>query len=753
MRLGPILRLIGLLVLLASARAAWAQTPASPLAAAVAAVVAPAPAPAAAPAASPPAASAAPAEEKPPVIELAPDSVGAALLVSVSKQLSTLADTVVHLVRAVTDFPLLWGWLRRIATDRQEQLAILQAGWRLALVMSLGIAAEIAVRRALRGAGAALRRHVPVPPGEDLPEDLQGQADAEQGRTEWNGRRASLLLAIRRLPFVVAGFLLDLLPVLTVVAVGAVMLASGMAGTLTSRLVILTVVNGYVGWRVVVAMARAIVAPHSARLRLLPIDRAQAQAVVHEVSMIAAIAIGGYAIAEDALLFGLYKLAHDALLKLIALVIYARVVRIVLRNRRLVKHAIRAPEGSFGPLAVLRNLLAGAWHRIVIVYLLALWVVWALDVTDGFNRLLRLMLGMFAVVLLIRLANWVVDGAINRALSATEGLDERFPGLESRLTGYHGMARWVFNVVFATVALLGLGQAAGLDVLAWFGPATLGARAASALATIAVTLVLALATWEGVNLAIEHHLANLTRSSQLSRSARLRTLLPMLRTTLLVTVCLVASLVTLAEIGVNIAPLLAGAGVIGLAIGFGSQKLVQDIITGLFLLLENAMQVGDVVTLGGMSGTVEALSIRTIRLRALDGSVHIVPFSAVTTVSNQTRDYSFAVVDITLGVNEQPDHIADLLREIAEAMRAEQPWRGRVLADLEVFGLDRFNDLGWVMRARVKTLPGAQWGVSRELNRRIKYRFDELAIESPITSYRALGMATPQVTTIIRKAE
>jgi small conductance mechanosensitive channel len=210
---------------------------------------------------------------------------------------------------------------------------------------------------------------------------------------------------------------------------------------------------------------------------------------------------------------------------------------------------------------------------------------------------------------------------------------------------------------------------------------------------------------------------------------------------------------------VNIAPLVAGAGVVGVAIGFGSQKLVQDLITGLFLLMENTMQVGDVVTLGGLSGTVETLSVRTIRLRATDGSVHIVPFSAVTTVTNQTRDFSYAVIDVSVGLNEEPDRIADVLRELASEMRAEPRWENIIRDDIEILGVEKFVDMAWVMRVRIRTLPGQRWAVDRELNRRIKYRFDELAIESPITSTRVLSTnppppaeqpapAAPQVATI-----
>ena len=221
----------------------------------------------------------------------------------------------------------------------------------------------------------------------------------------------------------------------------------------------------------------------------------------------------------------------------------------------------------------------------------------------------------------------------------------------------------------------------------------------------------------------------------------------MLRTTLLGSICTVAGLMVLSEIGVNIAPLLAGAGVVGLAIGFGSQKLVQDIITGLFLLLENTMQVGDVVSLGGLSGTVEALSIRTIRLRALDGSVHIVPFSAVTTVTNQTRDFGYAVVDVSVGLNEDPDRIAGLVRDVAHDMRAEPRWETAIRDELDVMGVEKFLDNAVVLRTRVKTVPAQRWSVARELNRRIKARFDELAVESPWTSNRVLGNppATPPV--------
>jgi moderate conductance mechanosensitive channel len=282
-----------------------------------------------------------------------------------------------------------------------------------------------------------------------------------------------------------------------------------------------------------------------------------------------------------------------------------------------------------------------------------------------------------------------------------------------------------------------------MPALTWFESGRLGERALSALGIIGITLALSLLVWEAVNISIEHHLDRLTRESQVARAARLRTLLPMFRTTLFVAICLVAGLMILGEIGVNIGPLLAGAGVVGIAVGFGSQRLVQDVITGMFLLMENVMQVGDSVTLASLSGTIENLSVRTIRLRALDGSVHVIPFSAVTTVTNMTRDYGYAVLDVEVSVNEDPDRIGEVVREVAREMRGEERWELAIRDDIEMMGVDRFLVTTYVVRARLRTVPAQRWAVQREFNRRIKLRFDELEIESPMTSYKALHRAPP----------
>ena len=140
---------------------------------------------------------------------------------------------------------------------------------------------------------------------------------------------------------------------------------------------------------------------------------------------------------------------------------------------------------------------------------------------------------------------------------------------------------------------------------------------------------------------------------------------------------------------------------------------------------------------------MEYLSIRTIRLRALDGSVHMIPFSSVTTVTNQTRDFSYAVVDLPIGLNEEPDRVGGLLTGIVKAMRKEPRWEDAITADLEVMGVYSFTDTAWTMRIRIRTTPSQRWAVNREFNRRVKYCFDENAVQSPITAYKVQGWLPP----------
>jgi small conductance mechanosensitive channel len=211
----------------------------------------------------------------------------------------------------------------------------------------------------------------------------------------------------------------------------------------------------------------------------------------------------------------------------------------------------------------------------------------------------------------------------------------------------------------------------------------------------------------------------------------MRTLLPLLRTSVLVVLVVMAVLIVLSQFGVDIAPLLAGAGVVGLAIGFGSQALVRDVITGAFILAEDQLSVGDVVKVGANSGVVERLTLRTIWLRGADGTVQVVPFGEVKTVENMTKDFSCYVFDVQVAYREDTDRVIEVLREIGDELRQDTDLGPLITVPLEVMGVDSFGDNAVVIKAKITTRPIQQWKVGREFNRRMKKRFDAEGIEMP----------------------
>jgi small-conductance mechanosensitive channel len=187
----------------------------------------------------------------------------------------------------------------------------------------------------------------------------------------------------------------------------------------------------------------------------------------------------------------------------------------------------------------------------------------------------------------------------------------------------------------------------------------------------------------------------------------------------------------LSEIGLDIAPLLASAGVLGLAIGFGAQKMVQDIITGIFIQFENAINVGDVIAVGGTTGTVERLTIRSVSLRDYMGIYHIIPFSSVDMVSNYMRDFAYHVCDMGIAYRENVDDARDAMLDAFAELKADPDWADAILSDAEWMGLTTFGDSAVVVRLRIKTRPGKQWSLGRAYNAILKRIFDARGIEMP----------------------
>jgi small conductance mechanosensitive channel len=193
----------------------------------------------------------------------------------------------------------------------------------------------------------------------------------------------------------------------------------------------------------------------------------------------------------------------------------------------------------------------------------------------------------------------------------------------------------------------------------------------------------------------------------------------------------VATLMVLRELGVDILPILTGAGILGLAVGFGAQTLVKDLIAGFFLILEDHVRVGDVATINGTGGLVEAINLRTIVLRDLEGVVHVFPNGSVETLANRTKDFSYCVLSVGVAYKEDTDVVTGVLHEVGAEFAVDPLYQDALLEPLEVLGVDAFDDSQVTIKIRIKTVPLEQWAVGRELRRRIKMAFDTKGIEIP----------------------
>ena len=211
--------------------------------------------------------------------------------------------------------------------------------------------------------------------------------------------------------------------------------------------------------------------------------------------------------------------------------------------------------------------------------------------------------------------------------------------------------------------------------------------------------------------------------------SRVATLTSVLRTLALVALWSVVTVICLSQLGLDVRPILAGAGIVGLAVGFGAQNLVRDVIAGFFLVLEDQVRVGDVAVVNGTGGLVETVTFRTIVLRDLAGTVHVFPNGSVTTLANMTKDWSGYVLDVEVAYREDPDRVVAVMRRVAEELRQDQTLGPLMLEPIEIFGVDAFKESSVVIKARLKTLPIQQWTVGREYRRRLLQAFGTEGID------------------------
>ncbi|MFW5730856.1 MAG: mechanosensitive ion channel family protein [Desulfonatronovibrionaceae bacterium] len=509
-----------------------------------------------------------------------------------------------------------------------------------------------------------------------------------------------------------------------------------------TRLVTLTLINASIIVQGIMTFSGMILVPGSESLRLLPLDKESGHYLHIWIRRTSRTVVYGFFLLEAFLILGLPQNLYVFLLKLLGLVISLMFIILIMQNKISVSSWLRAlkkdhPEQASGKkspasgLSTLLLRLADFWHMGAVLIILGMYIVWSLDIEGGFFFLIRSLVLTAVMLILAGAVNRISQQGVFRLFKISEELKREYPGLEARANRYLPLLRHFLTLVVYLLVFFSIMQIWGIGALSWmFSPH--GGALVSNLATIVFIIAAALVFWEAFSVKAENYLARQSQDSSSGRTGvRIMTLLPLLKNVIRIAIILVAGMSILSQLGINIAPLLAGAGVVGLAVGFGAQTLVKDVISGAFILLEDSISVGDWVEAGGHSGTVENLTIRTLTLRDLTGTVQVIPFGDVSVVKNYNRDYGYALIDAGVAYREDYGQVIQALQDVAAKLQQDPLWAPDIIGDLEVFGLNNLADSAVEIRVRIKTRPGKQFSIRRAFLEKMKMIFDERGIEIP----------------------
>ncbi|MFP4263090.1 MAG: mechanosensitive ion channel domain-containing protein [Halomonas sp.] len=403
-------------------------------------------------------------------------------------------------------------------------------------------------------------------------------------------------------------------------------------------------------------------------------------------------------------------------------------MRFILRFKRPIRHIIRnrpwRERRETSASASIVQVLGGLWH--VPALLLVGGSLVAIFITGGDvgTALARSIISAALLVLTL-----VVTGLVRRHAERRKRRQRRRRVSQYRVRlerfGYvlAHVAAWL---AFAELSL----QVWGASLLGIGAQGVASARIGQALLAIALTLLLAWLAWIFADTAIQRALTSSARArGRRVNQARAQTITPMIRNVIFATIVVIAAIVGLANLGVNVTPLLAGAGVIGLALGFGAQTLVQDLITGIFILIEDSLAVDDFVRINGHMGTVEGLTLRTVRLRDIDGIVHIITFSRIESIHNMSRQFGIALMTLRIPHDMPIDDAITLMHETAQALRQDPMMRHYIWSPLEMQGIQAFEEGCPILRMRFRTAPEMQWDVARAFNLLLKQRMEAQGVD------------------------
>ncbi|MDN6180987.1 MAG: mechanosensitive ion channel [Halomonas subglaciescola] len=544
-------------------------------------------------------------------------------------------------------------------------------------------------------------------------------------------RRGDYTPVLRLVTCVAIAALIDVL-IVALAYVGGNLIATfavGETGDLSTRASLF--LNAFLVIELIKAAFRMLFSSRYEGLRLLPIAASEASYWNRWIARLVGMVGYGLMVAVPLVNYYLAASLGQALGTLITVCAFIYAVAVVLKNRLRLRESINASarRSTLTASRIALQLLARTWHLLALFYFIGVFVITLLSPVEALPFVLFATLQTLIAIVVGLLLSSFLTQTIGRRIQLSADTNRKLPMLEKRLNSYVPNAlRVLRTLLLLAVIMVVLDAWYIFDLAAWYASEP-GTALISKLIHVAIILVIALAVWVGLASLIEHNLNPETGKGE--PTARAKTLLSLFRNALIITMITMTGMIVLAEIGINIGPLIAGAGVLGLAIGFGAQKLVQDVITGVFIQIENAMNTGDIVTAGGVTGTAERFSIRSVGIRDLSGTYHIVPFSSVDTVANYMREFAYHVEEYRIAYNESIDHAVEKLQVAFSDLQASEEHGHKLLEELTVAGVTSLADSSVNIRVMIMTTPGDQWAVGRAYNRLVKLRFDEAGIEIP----------------------
>lgn len=658
-----------------------------------------------------------------------PTAQAAGLVAEVTSHFRAMIVELTAAEGAIIGAPVLWSWFQAGIADPATRQFWLTVTEKLAVIFAAALAADWLVRGCL----ARFRR-----------------VSLGWKSHSWYGRSALLLVQLvldLMPPLAFAGVALLALPFVNARQTTIGVTTEAIEAVLTARLLI-------------VAARTLLVTPREIAWEFPPLSAESASYLFIWTRRFVNLSVYGFALGTIAPLLEIPDPVAQTLNKLVALALAVLAIMFVIQNRLAVAQWLRprpieppaeidvsGDSDAAGPppepattatltprhpaLDFLRHRIADIWHGLAVVYIVGIFVVYALKIEGGFSFLFRASVLTIAVVIAARLAIQGARQIARRGFAVPDDMKRRYPTLEARANRYVPFLTSLAILVIRLFVVITLFEIWGIGAYGWF-TSTLGEQVTAKLIDIAIVVGTSFLVWETMNATIDRYLEMVDGNGvRIARTARMRTLLPLLRNAALVMLLIVGGLLIFSELGINIAPLLAGAGVVGLAVGFGSQALVKDVITGLFMVIENTIAVGDLVDLGGRAGIVEAISIRTIRLRDVEGALYTVPFSEISTVKNRSKEFAHQVITVTVARGTDIEQALGIMQKVADGLREDATVGSFMLNTIDLSGISLFDSNGIQLQGRIKTLPLKNGAVGAEFYRRLDIAFAEAGIELP----------------------